>query len=385
LNLSMKQNVGLIAVATPLLLGSALAGPADAGRTWAGVKAADECVPAAAYTETVTEARTETTGWVTAAPDGLGWVQVDERKVIDVAAVEGVEEASHTEYRWAIETRTYTPAVEEVSHMETVIDEPAIEEVSHTETVVVTPAQPDTRVWWVFKGNSEGPPAADDEGWKQKDNLPNENSQHAYPGENGLGNPYNPGADDGKGDWFRFTGIPAADEVTEQVKVIDQPYVPAVTHEEKVIDVEAAPAVFGPWEPDDFTAWQTSSVEPADPDAESGADNPLNLVRLGDRQEHKVVTTEAVAAVEEVSHQEFKFEISFPAVTIEHDAITCPGEPTPDPEPEPEPDDSSVSNPHPEQLPQTGASDTWLLATGALALLGTGTAAMVLVRRRRES
>jgi LPXTG-motif cell wall-anchored protein len=412
LNLSMKQNIGLIAVSTPLLLGMALASPAEAGRTWAGVKAADECVPAAAYTETVTEARTETTGWVTEAPAGLGWVQVDERKVIDVAAVEGVEEGSHTEYRWAIETRTYTPAVEEVSHMETVIDVPAvpeIPEVSHMETVVIAPAIPAveevSHVEYKYQKEKWNWYGWVPKAFKTEDNVGNaikgywhDNGSAFWSAEVKSDAPFVMG-EEHSSSWFRYVKIsekividveaqPEIPAVTEEVKVIDQalvPAVPAVTHEEKVIDQPFVPAIFGPWEFDDFTAWRTSSVEPADPDAESGADNPLNLVRLDDREENKVVDIEAKAAVQEVSHQEFKFEISFPAVTIEHDAVTCPGEPTPEPKPEPEPDDSSVSNPHPEQLPQTGASDTWLLATGALALLGTGTAALVLVRRRRES
>ena len=69
-----------------------------------------------------------------------------------------------------------------------------------------TPAQ-DTRVWWVFRGqNGDAAPAANSDLWKAQPNLPAGQSQHSYPGENGLGVPYQPGANAGSGDWFRFTG-----------------------------------------------------------------------------------------------------------------------------------------------------------------------------------
>jgi hypothetical protein len=80
-----------------------------------------------------------------------------------------------------------------------------------------TPAQ-DTRVWWVFRGqNGETAPAADSALWKAQPNLPADQSQHSYPGENGLGSPYQPGANAGNGDWFRFTGelIPAVEGTPE--------------------------------------------------------------------------------------------------------------------------------------------------------------------------
>lgn len=136
------------------------------------------------------------------------------------------------------------PAVEEVSHMKTVVVTPAVEEVSHMEKVIDVPGKPDDRVWWVLKGknwNGDGTPPADHESWKQQPNLPNENSQHSYPGENGLGNPYQPGQDNGKGDWFRFTGTPAVEEQSHMEKVIDVEGKDAVTKQVKVIDVEHKP------------------------------------------------------------------------------------------------------------------------------------------------
>lgn len=180
----------------------------------------------------------------------------------------GPAEAGRT---WAKDMgRTWTgvkcvpsPAVEEKSHMEKVIDveakpavegTPAVEEVSHMEKVIDVPGKPDDRVWWVLKGKNwdgDGTPPADHESWKQQPNLPNENSQHSYPGENGLGNPYQPGQDNGKGDWFRFTGTPAVEEQSHMVKVIDVPGKPAVpgtpaveevSHMVKVIDVPGKPA-----------------------------------------------------------------------------------------------------------------------------------------------
>jgi hypothetical protein len=80
-----------------------------------------------------------------------------------------------------------------------------------------TPAQ-DTRVWWVFRGqNGDAAPAPDSDLWKAQPNLPADQSQHSYPGENALGNPYQPGVNAGNGDWFRFTGelIPAVEGTPE--------------------------------------------------------------------------------------------------------------------------------------------------------------------------
>lgn len=69
-----------------------------------------------------THTKTERTDWVRTSP-GDDWKQVDERKVVDVEAVEGipgVEEVSHLEYEHTREV-TITEAVEavdEVSHVE---------------------------------------------------------------------------------------------------------------------------------------------------------------------------------------------------------------------------------------------------------------------------
>jgi hypothetical protein len=81
-----------------------------------------------------------------------------------------------------------------------------------------TPEQ-DTRVWWVFRGqNGDAAPAPGSDLWRAQPNLPADQSQHSYPGENGLGNPYQPGANAGSGDWFRFTGalIPAGEDTPEE-------------------------------------------------------------------------------------------------------------------------------------------------------------------------
>lgn len=93
-----------------------------------------------------------------------------------------------------------------------------------TETVEGTP---DTRVWWNFdvKGWDGGPPPADHPGWHAHGNMPNDNSQHSYPGPNGLGVPYQPGngGDNGRENWFRFTGTPGTPDT-----YIEHPAIPKV-------------------------------------------------------------------------------------------------------------------------------------------------------------
>ncbi|GAB7006754.1 hypothetical protein JCM18899A_42270 [Nocardioides sp. AN3] len=52
-------------------------------------------------------------------------------------------------------------------------------------------------------------------------------------------------------------------------------------------------ARLGPWSLDHYTAWGTSDAPPADPDSQSGEDNPLNLTQIGQREDRTVVDTPA--------------------------------------------------------------------------------------------
>lgn len=65
---------------------------------------------------------------------------------------------------------------------------------------------------------------------------------------------------------------------------------------EPCVPSQGTQASFSDWSFDHFTDWQTSDVAPADPDGQSGDDNPLNLSMVGDRDEKTVVDSPAVAA-----------------------------------------------------------------------------------------
>jgi LPXTG-motif cell wall-anchored protein len=177
---------------------------------------------------------TENTGWVTESP-GPNWKQTDKRTVTDEEATDG----SYTDWSAWAETQSG------------LLTEPTVPANTDTHEYRVTGpvsvgngdgvAASDTRVWWVLRGwDLDGPPASDNIGWKAQPNLPNDNSQHSYPGENGLGNPYQPGENQGNGDWFRFTGtltvaVPETFHDEWAVEERTREFVPgsdAVTHEE---------------------------------------------------------------------------------------------------------------------------------------------------------
>jgi LPXTG-motif cell wall-anchored protein len=161
---------------------------------------------------------------------------------------------------------------------------PAVEATEGTPAVAADPI-----VWWNFKGNAEGVPAADDEGWKAHGNVPNENSQHAYPGENGLGQPYNPGKDNGKGDWFRFTGtgaaaVPAVPGVPGTPAVTCEPpvFIPDPEPETPVVTEPEVPSLPDPKD-EEYTGPEMGGGSPVDQEIEplphTGGD--LQTVGLG--------------------------------------------------------------------------------------------------------
>lgn len=294
-----------------------LVGPAAASSL-----AEEACVPikgSEAYTETLTSGDTQTTDWVTEKPAGDGWVKIDERKVVDVEAVPAVPEVSH------IEVVVVTPAIPAVPGVPGV---PAVEEVSHTEylwqkQVRVEKLQHEiekqvkgTRT----KGNQsqafdyidypEAGPVWDD----GRDRTGPHNDIFTVSGQPGwqyhstaykyveTGNTrsYNPkqyGAWGNEGSAVQSVNAPGADTATvrwikgDPIKVIDVAYVPAVP---------AIPAIPGV---------------------------PAVTVDV------KVIDTPAVPAVEEESHQEYKFErVVVTSVTIEHAAVPakdCPAPPAP--------------------------------------------------------
>lgn len=63
----------------------------------------------------------------------------------------------------------------------------------------------------------------------------------------------------------------------------------------------AVAAVFGDWQWDRYTDWQTTDTQPADPDSQAGEDNPLNLVQIGAEDTRQVVDVPAQDAYDEVT------------------------------------------------------------------------------------
>lgn len=97
-----------------------------------GTREISPAIPAVPETPEVSHV--ETTDWVREAPAGEGWVQIDERKVVDAEAVAGVPEVSHVEYR----------------HTKTVVLEEAVapvEEVTKTETSEWVTDKPEGEGW----------------------------------------------------------------------------------------------------------------------------------------------------------------------------------------------------------------------------------------------
>lgn len=277
--------------------GSANAEPGDSASDPIVVANPSE-VPAGAVEDEVstylTPGKCDTTrSWVLTVPATEDTSHEEFRYKRDVPAV---AEESHSEYRWPLEKRTYTPGQDEVKVKVYTkeVREPKYKTVESWEKHVKGYKEKKVNGQWVPDGTFD---------------------YRDYPGagpvpQDGGSGPHNSTWTEGNiryhstyfkyvlisseqvlvgyTDWAptgeEFEGSPPAD--TDTVRYIFKEY--RVTQEE-------TPAVFGPWTADGFTEWSTNPAAPADPDGESGEDNPLNLRRVGAPSESKtVVDVEAV-------------------------------------------------------------------------------------------
>lgn len=81
--------------------------------------------------------------------------------------------------------------------------------------------------------------------------------------------------------------------------------VPTLANAEETADCvpsDGTPDTLAAWEAGGFTAWQASGLQPHDPDGQSGQDNPLNLVELGERVEQQVGNGDGTPATEVFDH-----------------------------------------------------------------------------------
>ena len=223
--------------------------------------------------------------------------------------VPAVDEVSHTEYRWAIEQRTYDPGQQEVSH----------QVYSYKKTVqdFRTKYQYQKQTKTTVRHGNSGPyvlvsdwswwsPASTQWSFDNVEVL--ESGNHA----NWTQNHQVPGPD--HTDYFDRDYRYVKNGVTQQVPngshqeysgevlaPLGAPWVLLGGYPKTVIDVAAVPASFSGWTFKEFTPWQSSATPPADPDGQSGANNPLNLQRIqaGSQESKTVITVEAKDAYTE--------------------------------------------------------------------------------------
>lgn len=107
----------------------------------------------------------ETTGWLTGPPSGEGWEVFDEREVIDVEAIPGIDEVVRVESSGWVLTQPEGDDWELVG-TRTVVTVEGVEEVSHTEYLYERPGAPVSIPVWGFElTESEWALTSPGEGW----------------------------------------------------------------------------------------------------------------------------------------------------------------------------------------------------------------------------